>query len=40
MATRKTKEENLKLIADYEASGLSMSERYNTNGIAMSTFAG
>ena len=40
MATRRTKEEKLKLIADYEASGLSMSEWCNTNGISKSTFAG
>ena len=38
MAIRKAKEEKLKLIADYEASGLSMSEQCNTNGILISTF--
>ncbi|MEE1077248.1 MAG: hypothetical protein UHY68_08335, partial [Acutalibacteraceae bacterium] len=40
MATRRTKEEKLKLIADYEASGLSLSEWCATNGISKSTFAG
>ena len=39
MATRRTKEEKLKLIADYEASGLSLSEWCATNGISKSTFA-
>ena len=40
MATRRTKEEKLKLISDYEASGLSMIEWCNTNGISKSTFSG
>ena len=40
MATRITKEEKLKSIADYETSGLSLSEWYATNGISKSTFAG
>ena len=40
MATRRTKEEKLKLIADYEASGLSLSEWCATNDISKSTFAG
>ena len=40
MATRRTKEEKLKLIADYEASSLSLSEWCGTNGISKSTFAG
>ena len=40
MATRRTKEEKLKLIADYEASSLSMTEWCATNGISKSTFAG
>lgn len=40
MATRRTKEEKLKLISDYEASGLSMSEWCNANGISKSTYAG
>ena len=40
MATRRTKEEKLKLIADYEASNLSLSEWCATNGISKSTFAG
>lgn len=40
MSTRKTKEEKLKLIADYEASGLSMSEWCIGNSISKSTFAG
>ncbi len=40
MATRRTKEEKLKLIADYEASGLSMTEWCTTNSISKSTFVG
>ena len=40
MATRRTKDEKLKLIADYEESGLSLSEWCATNGISKSTFAG
>ena len=40
MATRRTKEEKLKLISDYEASGLSLSEWCTTNGISKSTFSG
>ena len=40
MAIRRTKDEKLKLIADYEASGLSLSEWCATNGISKSTFAG
>ena len=40
MATRKTKEEKLKLISDYKASGLSMIEWCNANGISKSTFTG
>ena len=40
MATRRTKEEKLKLIADYEASDLSMAEWCNANGISKSTLAG
>ena len=40
MATRRTKEEKLKLIADYEVSGLSMSEWCIANSISKSTFAG
>ena len=40
MATRRTKEEKLKLIADYETSGLSLSEWCATNGISKSTFSG
>ena len=40
MATRRTKEEKLKLIADYEASGLSLSEWCAINGISKSTFLG
>ena len=40
MATRRTKEEKLKLIADYEASSLSLSEWCGTNGISKSTFSG
>ena len=40
MATRRTKDEKLKLIADYEASGLSMSEWCTTNSISKSTFVG
>ena len=40
MATRRTKEEKIKLIADYETSGLSLSEWCATNGISKSTFAG
>ena len=40
MATRRTKEEKLKLIADYEASGLSMTEWCTANNISKSTFAG
>ena len=39
MATRRTKEEKLKLIADYEASGLSKTEWCNANGIPTSTFS-
>lgn len=31
MATRRTNEEKLKLISDYEASGLSMTEYCNVN---------
>ncbi|MEE0858329.1 MAG: hypothetical protein U0M12_02540 [Acutalibacteraceae bacterium] len=40
MAIRRTKEEKLKLIADYEASGLSLSEWCTTKSISKSTFAG
>ncbi|MEE1282605.1 MAG: hypothetical protein UHK60_10225 [Acutalibacteraceae bacterium] len=40
MATRRTKEEKLKLIADYEASGLLMSEWYTGNSISKLTFVG
>ena len=40
MATRRTKEEKLKLIADYEESSLSLSEWCATNGISKSTFSG
>ncbi|MEE1076128.1 MAG: hypothetical protein UHY68_02555, partial [Acutalibacteraceae bacterium] len=40
MATRRTKEEKLKSIADYETSALSLSEWCATNGISKSTFAG
>ena len=40
MATRRTKEEKLKLIADYETSGLSMTEWCTANSIAKSTFSG
>ena len=40
MATRRTKEEKLKLIADYEASSLSMTEWCTANSISKSTFAG
>lgn len=40
MTTRRTKEEKLKLIANYEASGLSKLEWCNANGISKSTFAG
>ena len=32
---RKTKNEKIKLIVDYEASGLSMSEQCNPNGISI-----
>ena len=39
MATRRTKEEKLKLIADYEASGLFKEEWCYSNGISKSTFA-
>ena len=39
MATRRTKEEKLKLIADYEESSLSLSEWCATKGISKSTFA-
>ena len=39
MATRRTKDEKLKLIADYEMSGLSMTEWCKVNGISKSTFA-
>ncbi|MEF2920311.1 MAG: hypothetical protein U0O22_07610 [Acutalibacteraceae bacterium] len=40
MATRRTKEEKLKLIADYETCGLSMSEWCTANSISKSTFSG
>ena len=40
MATRRTKEEKLKLIANYETSGLSLSEWCTANSISKSTFAG
>ena len=40
MTTRKTKDEKLKLIADYEASSLSMTEWCTANSISKSTFAG
>ena len=40
MATRRTKEEKLKLIADYESSSLSMTEWCTANNISKSTFAG
>ena len=40
MATRRTKEEKLKLIADYEASGLSISKWCTANNISKSTFSG
>ncbi|MEE1282421.1 MAG: hypothetical protein UHK60_09260 [Acutalibacteraceae bacterium] len=40
MATRRTKDEKLKLIANYETSGLSMIEWCNANGISKSTFSG
>ena len=40
MATRRTKEEKLKLIANYEASSLSMTEWCTANSISKSTFAG
>lgn len=40
MATRRTKEEKLKSISDYEASGLSKAEWCNANGISKSTFVG
>lgn len=40
MATRRTKEEKLKLIADYETSGLSLLEWCTANSISKSTFAG
>ena len=36
---RKTKNKKLKLIVDYEASGLSMSEQCNGNAISTSAFA-
>ena len=39
MATRRTEKEKLKLIADYEMSGLSMAEWCKVNGISKSTFA-
>ena len=39
MATRRTKEEKLKLIADYEMSGLSMAGWCKANDISKSTFA-
>ena len=40
MAIRRTKDEKLKLIADYEASSLSMTEWCTANSISKSTFAG
>ena len=40
MATRRTKEDKSRLISDYEASGLSMIEWCNANGISKSTFSG
>lgn len=40
MKTRKTKEEKFKLIADYKASGLSMTKWCEANGIPTSTLAG
>ena len=40
MTTRKTKDEKLKLIADYEARSLSMTEWCTANSISKSTFAG
>ena len=40
MATRRTKEEKLKLIADYETSGLSITEWCTANSISKSTFSG
>ena len=40
MATRRTKEEKLKLISAYEASDLPMIEWCNANGISKSTFLG
>ena len=39
MATRRTKDEKLKLIADYEESSLSMTEWCTANSISKSTFA-
>ncbi|MEE1281184.1 MAG: hypothetical protein UHK60_02875 [Acutalibacteraceae bacterium] len=39
MAIRRTKDEKLKLIADYEASGLSLSEWCTANSISKSTFS-
>ena len=40
MSTRKTKEEKERLIADYKASGLSMTKWCKANGIAVSSLAG
>ena len=40
MAIRRTKDEKLKLIADYEASSLYMTEWCTANSISKSTFAG
>ena len=40
MAIRRTKDEKLKLIADYEASSLSMTEWCTANSISKSTFSG
>ena len=40
MSKKRTKEEREKIIADYKASGLSMTKWCNANGIALSTLTG
>lgn len=40
MATKRTRDEKLKLIVDYEVRDLSKTEWCNANSISISTFAG
>ena len=40
MSKKRTKEEKEKIIADYKASGLSITKWCNANGIALSTLSG